>query len=300
MGEAYNVFISWSKDQGKAAATALHEWLPDVIQAAKPWMSDKDIDKGTVWLDELIGALASLRLGIVCLTPESVSEPWLLYEAGVISRTLDRNTRVWTYLLGGLKKEDIPQPLGLFQATVADEVDTFKLLVSVNEALGEHGIPQEAVKRQFGKWWPELKEKLSKLPAPKGAVVPKRKPEEMFAELLEFSREGANVRAQIAALASEMNLVGSAVEEIADAVGQLLPDTQMSIGTPLYTRRIFGKLGSRRFWGTAGPLGATAPSGAPQAVVSNAVLAAGSADSTQGAAGPIKSNGDKGDDGDKK
>jgi hypothetical protein len=38
MSEVHNIFISWSKDQGKAAPTALHEWLPDVIQAAKPWM----------------------------------------------------------------------------------------------------------------------------------------------------------------------------------------------------------------------------------------------------------------------
>jgi hypothetical protein len=185
------------------------------------------------------------------LTPESVSEPWLLYEAGVISKMLDRKTRVWTYLLGGLKKEDVPQPLGLFQATLADEGDTFKLLVSVNEALGEHGIPREAVKRQFEKWWPELKEKLSKLPTPKVAVIPKRRPEEMFAELLEFSREGANVRAEIAALASEMNLVGSAVEEIADRLGLLLPttQTQTNISEFVNPRRFFRRIGDdQAFW----------------------------------------------------
>jgi hypothetical protein len=295
MSEAHNIFISWSKDRGRVAATALHEWLPDVIQAAKPWMSDKDIDKGTVWLDELTGALASLRLGIVCLTPESVSEPWLLYEAGVISKTLHRHTRVWTYLLGGLKKENIPQPLGLFQATVADEGDTFKLLVSVNEALGEHGIPQEAIKRQFEKWWPDLKDKLSKLPAPTVAVVPNRKPEEMFAELLEFSREGANVRAEIAALATEMNLVGSAVEELADAIAQRLPATQVSIGTPIYAGRLFSGIGyRRRFFASA------APSGTQQAIAANAVLAAGNADTMQGPLGPTKSDDGKSNDGEKK
>jgi hypothetical protein len=295
MSEAHNIFISWSKDRGKAAATALHEWLPDVIQAAKPWMSDKDIDKGTVWLDELTGALASLRLGIVCLTPESISEPWLLYEAGVIAKTLDRNTRVWTYLLGGLKKGDIPQPLGLFQATVADEVDTFKLLVSVNDALGEHGITKEAIKKQFGKWWPELEEKLSRLPAPKAAVVPNRRPEEMFAELLEFSREGANVRAEIAALATEMNLVGSAVEELADAIAQRLPATQVSVGTPIYAGRLFSGIGvRRRFFASA------TPSGSQQAIAANAVLAAGNADTMPGALGPTKSDEDKSNDGEKK
>jgi hypothetical protein len=59
MSESSNIFISWSKPRGKAAALALREWLPLVLQAAKPWMSDKDIDKGTVWLDELTGRLAT-------------------------------------------------------------------------------------------------------------------------------------------------------------------------------------------------------------------------------------------------
>ena len=106
MALAPNIFISWSKERGKAAATALHEWLPMIIQAAKPWMSDKDIGKGTVWLDELTAALGTLKQGIICLTRESLSEPWLLYEAGVISKALDRKTRVWTYLLADLKPSE--------------------------------------------------------------------------------------------------------------------------------------------------------------------------------------------------
>jgi hypothetical protein len=46
------VFISWSGAQSKAAAHALKEWLPDVIQNLSPWMSDLDIAAGRRWSPE--------------------------------------------------------------------------------------------------------------------------------------------------------------------------------------------------------------------------------------------------------
>jgi len=189
MALAPNIFISWSKERGKAAATALHEWLPMIIQAAKPWMSDKDIGKGTVWLDELTAALGTLKQGIICLTRESLSEPWLLYEAGVISKALDRKTRVWTYLLADLKPSDVSHPLGLFQHTVATRDDTFRLLESINNTMEDHGVPSSILRKQFEMLWPELDKKLSELPGPKVWRFPRtRSVEDMVAELLELAR----------------------------------------------------------------------------------------------------------------
>jgi len=115
------------------------------------------------------------------------------------------------------------------------------------------------------------------------AVIPKRRPEEMFAELLEFGREDANVRDQIAALAREVDLVGSAVEAIADALGRILPAIQTGTGTPVSPSPF---LVERIRAGRRGTI--------PQAPVANGPR---SADTMQGAVGPMKSDKDKNNDG---
>ena len=153
-------------------------------------MSEMDIQKGRPWLDELMGALAGLKLAIVCLTPEGLSEPWVLFEVGVICRALEPETRIWTYLLGGLRQSDVPNPLGIFQHTVATKDDTFKLLRSINHAMAERAISEELLVDQFELRWKELDEKLRALPMPSKAVDSTRSNEEMFSEIVEAIRAG--------------------------------------------------------------------------------------------------------------
>ena len=51
-------------------------------------MSGSDIQKGSRGHFELAGALEGVRHGIVCLTPENLGEPWVLFEAGALSTSL--------------------------------------------------------------------------------------------------------------------------------------------------------------------------------------------------------------------
>jgi hypothetical protein len=103
----HNVFISWSGDRSKHVALALRDWLPMVLQAAKAFMSATDIVKGSRGLVELAGTLEVVKVGIICLTPENLSAPWLLFESGALSKTLDKGTLVCTYLLAGLRQRGL-------------------------------------------------------------------------------------------------------------------------------------------------------------------------------------------------
>ncbi len=103
----HNVFISWSGERSRHVPEALRAWLPMVLQASKPFMSKRDIDKGSRWHVELAKALEVTKVGIICLVPENQTASWLLFEAGALSKTVDRGTRVCTYLLAELKPQDV-------------------------------------------------------------------------------------------------------------------------------------------------------------------------------------------------
>lgn len=198
--KAHNVFLSWSGQRSRFIAEALRDWLPMIVQAAKPWMSEADIDKGSRGLVELGRALDGLKVGIICLTPENLKEPWILYEAGALSKSIDEKSRLCTYLLAGLQPQDVKPPLGMFQATQANKDDTRKLIHTINRAVSEDPVPQPPLDRLFDQVWSELEGKLNKMPAPEEFIEAKRPTDEMVAEILELTRGAANERKKVAAL----------------------------------------------------------------------------------------------------
>src|SRR5688572_16881222 len=102
------VFISWSGARSYAVASALRDWLPSVIQALEPWMSAADIQRGAQWPLQIATRLAECNVGIICLTPENLNEKWILFEAGALSKILDR-AHVCTYLIA-LEATDLEWP----------------------------------------------------------------------------------------------------------------------------------------------------------------------------------------------
>lgn len=190
----HNIFISWSGNRSKHAALALREWLPQLLEAATPWMSDVDIEKGSRGDEEISKALSDIKVGIVCLTPENLESLWLHYEAGALSKTINDKTRLCTYLLGGLQPQDIKPPLGRFQHTKPEKEDTRKLLLTINRAINEVPRPEAMLNKAFDKFWSDLDLALTKLPKPDSDVKVNRSLEDMVAEILDLTREEANRR----------------------------------------------------------------------------------------------------------
>lgn len=159
------IFISWSGERGRLVAGILRSWLGDVLHNAEPWVSSEDIDAGARWSGELAKELEGARFGIVCLTPESVSAPWVLFEAGALAKTLG-SSHVCPYLIG-MSSSDLKQPLAQFGAVEADEPGTLKLLEGINRALEAAGtakLPDDRLLRCFERWWPDLKQALDDIP----------------------------------------------------------------------------------------------------------------------------------------
>ena len=182
------VFISWSGGRSNKVARALSEWLPSVIQAIKPWMSEQ-IAKGVRWGPEMARALEETRFGIVCLTPENLTAPWILFETGALSKTIE-STHVCPYLLG-LKPADLQGPLAQFQAAKADATDTLELVKSINAAQGETLLPVKSIESAFKKWWPELEKELQEISKQSATTPDRKKRTEMnvLEEILDIVRQ---------------------------------------------------------------------------------------------------------------
>jgi hypothetical protein len=180
------IFISWSGDRSKAVATALRDWLPRVIQILKPWISAKDIDKGARWPAELSQKLRDTNFGLICLTPENLDAPWLLFEAGAISKAIE-DSFVCPILLD-LEPTNITGPLSQFQLTRLHKNDMFGLLETINRTVEGLNIPEEQLRETFDLWWPKLEASIHEIPSPSEESIPKRDLQEMTEEILETVR----------------------------------------------------------------------------------------------------------------
>ncbi len=175
------VFISWSGKTSKAIASALRAWLPVVIQAIEPWMSDEDIDKGKRWRTILDKELKT-DVGIICLTPDNLNAPFILFEAGAIAKSVEESYAC-TYLFH-LKPGDIGEPLSAFHHTMMTKEDTKKLIKTLNKALKERALNDTVIDTAFESLWPDLEKKLAAIPQESGETKPKRSNDEKIDEIL--------------------------------------------------------------------------------------------------------------------
>jgi len=85
------VFLSWSGAKSHKVALVFRDWLPSVIQEITPYVSSEDIDKGARWSTDIAKELEDSTFGMLCVTKENISAPWLTFEAGALSKTMDKS-----------------------------------------------------------------------------------------------------------------------------------------------------------------------------------------------------------------
>ncbi len=155
------VFISWSGSRSKTLAIHLHEWIKAAVQRAEPWMSERDIEPGQRWNAKISSQLKDTDFGIICLTPENITAPWLLFEAGALAKALD-TARVIP-LLFGLRKADLTFPLAQFQSVEADREGFFALARAMNKALPEGQLEIATLNNIFDGLWSNVEININSL-----------------------------------------------------------------------------------------------------------------------------------------
>ena len=187
------VFVSWSRPGSEKVGQALREWLPLVVQSAKPFLSTEDIEKGARWNSELTKELQTARYGIVCITPENVTASWLNFEAGALSMAFPV-ARISPFLVG-VSKTEITGPLTQFQMTAYEKADVQRLVHSVNGSSEDEAVERERIDEIFDAMWPRLVTRIDPIVNELAADAPQRpRPDvDVLGEILETVRNSARV-----------------------------------------------------------------------------------------------------------
>lgn len=143
------VFISWSGELSKKIAESLKKWLPCIIQTVDVFFSPDDIEKGENWDSKISKELSECKYGIICLTTENVTAPWINFEAGAIAKTLD--SRVASIMIN-VSPSDIKGPLSRYQATKIDKDDFYQLISNINNQC-ESNVNSDTLKTVFENLW---------------------------------------------------------------------------------------------------------------------------------------------------
>ncbi|MBC6999959.1 TIR domain-containing protein [Cytophaga sp. FL35] len=158
------IFLSWSGNKSKLIAESLREWLEQVIQSTEPWISTS-IEKGKKWSKEISDKLEESKVGIICLTRENLNAPWILFEAGAISKSSD--SYVCTFLTDISSPTEITGPLSSFQHTKFQKEELLKLLRTINsrikESKGGKSLNEKSLEDVFEIFYPKLETRITEI-----------------------------------------------------------------------------------------------------------------------------------------
>jgi hypothetical protein len=86
-------------------------------------------------VNDLLNKLKDSSIGVICLTPDNLTAPFIHFEAGALLAQDINKSRVCVYLYN-LKENDVEPPLNMFQLKRFEKKQTLELLHTINNHLG--------------------------------------------------------------------------------------------------------------------------------------------------------------------
>lgn len=213
-----------------------------MIQDLQPFMSQHDLSSGRRWTEQLSKELEQSNFGIICLTSDNLLSPWILFEAGALTKHLEG--RACCLLLRGLGLADVSGPLSQFQNRTFSREEFQKLLFDMNDLL-DRSIEKVNLQMIFDKWWPDLEQEVivaladPKLDAP---IAYKRDQSEVLEELLVRVRSIQRALEAGSTVESVVTPSKRSLREVLDEALGSFPPVQLSIlrefVTPAGTARV--------------------------------------------------------------
>lgn len=183
------IFLSWSGERSQQLAQAIRDWLPLALYYVEPWISNSDIEAGERWANEVAKELEISNFGIICLTKENISSPWILFEAGALAKFMMEG-RVIPLLLD-IEFKDIVGPLAQFQSKKFYKNGIFEIVCAINK-LSSSPVPDARLTQLFETLWPQLENKVAAIP--ESETKTKNRPQHEVLEELVSGVRGLELR----------------------------------------------------------------------------------------------------------
>jgi hypothetical protein len=120
------IFVSHVRED-KIAAVALKKQLETALPGAAVWVSSIDLGLGAAWLQAIEKELKGAKAMVVLCGSQSAGKPWINFESGFGH---GKKMPVIPVCHRGLRKNQLPYPLSIFQPCDAADSDECAALVS--------------------------------------------------------------------------------------------------------------------------------------------------------------------------
>ena len=153
------VFISWSGKNTASfrVAKKLAEWLPMALQETEPFMSD-NIRSGTNAISQIMENLTNSKMGIICVTKDNITSPWLNFEAGALNNVVTNQSGIVIPILINMTTDEFANsnsPIRNLQGKEFNPNDFKIILKDINSCLASP-IPEKTLDNLYN----SLKEDL--------------------------------------------------------------------------------------------------------------------------------------------
>lgn len=142
------LFISWSKASTRGIADSLARHLELMLPRQEVFVSTRDITLGENFRNVIDEQLKSSSFALICVNSENIKEPWLHYEAGAISATIEK-AHIIPLLFDGDFEIIKDTPLGVFHAIKYDKEAIRQIVDLVSD-------DKTRAQEYFKKFWPDL------------------------------------------------------------------------------------------------------------------------------------------------
>lgn len=184
------IFISWSGIRSRGYADKLNNLIQNILDPIDTFFSPSDITPGSRSNTEISKYLESSNFCILCLTKENFQAPWIMFEAGAISKVYEESS-VCPLLFEG-KISDLVGPLQQFQSSIFSKNEVSSLLVRINELMpAENQLTETTLNNRFEKFWPDLEKEVEDVSGTETDVndAPARTERELLEEILTLARK---------------------------------------------------------------------------------------------------------------